>query len=379
MPIKLEEEKLARIRLNFFSCLRCDWLLKLIELYGSAQALLERNAEDLAADGGLSPETAERFVRETRHADPHGELEAARRAGVRILTVLEEDYPALLKNIYDPPLALYVRGKIPPGTPAVAVVGTRKPTDYGARSAARFARELSRAGLALVSGLARGIDTAAHEAAVKAGGLTWAVLGTGLKVCYPWENRKLAEKIAASGGALVSEFPMAAGPMQAHFPRRNRIISGLSYAVLIVEGDYKSGALITARSALEQGREVLALPGPVDSVMSRGPNMLIKNGAALAENALDIITALPAEALFGLKTAGLAEKETGGTTAGRLKDLSPDAGSAYLAIKESREGLSVDNLLHKLGWPVQRIAAALFELETSELISQCADKYKPAV
>ncbi|MBU2574874.1 MAG: DNA-processing protein DprA [Elusimicrobia bacterium] len=378
MTVKTEEEKLARIRLNFFSCLRCDWLLELIELYGSAEAVLGRNAEDLAADGGVSPETAERFVRETHRADPYGELEAAHKAGARVLTALDGDYPELLKKIYDPPLALYVRGEMPPGMPAVAVVGTRKPTDYGARSAARFAGELSRAGLAVASGLARGIDTAAHEAAVKAGGPTWAVLGTGLKVCYPWENRKLAEKIAASGGALISEFPMAAGPMAAHFPRRNRIISGLSYAVLVVEGDYKSGALITARSALEQGREVLALPGPVDSVMSRGPNMLIKNGAALAETALDIIAALPAEALFGLKTAGLAEKETD-ESAGRLKDLSPDGVCAYLAIKEGQGGLSVDDLSHKLGWSVQRIAAALFELETTSLIIQCADKYKPAL
>lgn len=378
MPTKTEEEKLARIRLNFNSCLRSDWILKLMELYGGAGNLLERGAGDLAADGGVSLETAERFVRETRGADPHGELEAARRAGARILTADDEEYPGLLKQIYDPPLALYIRGGAPAGTPAVGIVGTRKPTDYGARSAARFARELARAGLAVVSGLARGIDTVAHEAALKAGGRTWAVLGSGLGVCYPPENRKLAEKIAGSGGALLSEFPMAAGPMPANFPRRNRVISGLSYAVLVVEGDYKSGALITARAALEQGREVLALPGPVDSVMSRGPNMLLKNGAALAESALDIIAALPAEALFGLKTSGLAEKEADKPDE-RLKDLSPDAGTAYRAIRESREGLGVDGLAGKLGWPVQRIAAALFELEAASLIVPCADRYKPAL
>lgn len=378
MPIKTEEEKLARIQLNFTSCLRSDWILKLMELYGGAGAVLERSAGELAADGAVSLETAERFVREMGAADPHGELEAARRAGVRILTSDEEDYPELLKQIYDPPLALYVRGAVPSGTPAVGIVGTRKPTDYGAKNAARFAAELARAGLAVVSGLARGIDTAAHEAALKGGGDTWAVLGTGLGVCYPPENKKLAEKIAGSGGALVSEFPMAAGPLPPHFPRRNRIISGLSYAVLVIEGDYKSGALITARAALEQGREVLALPGQVDSVMSRGPNMLLKNGAALAESALDIIAALPAEVLFGLKTGGLEEKGAERPDA-RLKELSPDAGEACRVIRESRGGLGVDGLAEKLGWPVQRIAAALFELEAASLIVPCADKYKPAL
>ncbi|OGS60145.1 MAG: DNA protecting protein DprA [Elusimicrobia bacterium RIFOXYB2_FULL_62_6] len=377
MPIKTEEEKLARIRLNFTSCMRSDWILKLMELYGGAGALLQRGAGEIAADGGISFETAERFTREMRGADPLGELEAARKAGVRILTEQEEGYPELLRKIPDPPLAIYVRGELPPEIPAVAVVGTRKFTDYGARSATRFARELARAGLAVVSGLARGVDTAAHEAAVKAGGKTWAVLGTGLNVCYPPENRKLAEKIVSSGGALVSEFPMDSGPRPTNFPRRNRVISGLSYAVLVVEGDYSSGALITARAALEQGREVLALPGPVDSAMSRGPNMLLKNGAALAESALDIIAALPAEALFGLKTSGLAEK--GDKPEARLKGLSPDAVAAYRAIRESREGQGVDGLAEKLGWPVQRIAAALFELEAASLITPCADKYKPAL
>ena len=376
--INREEEILARIRLNAVSCMRTDWLLRLIELYGGAEEVLSKSAGELSADGGLSPETAGNFVSNLSATDPHKELEAARKSGARIFTALDGYFPELLGKIYDPPLALYVKGDLALGRAPVGIVGTRNPTDYGVRSAARLARELSASGLTVVSGLARGIDTVAHDASVKSGGVTWAVLGAGLNICYPRENKKLAESILERDGALVSEFPMDAGPMPANFPRRNRIISGLSYATVVIEGDFKSGALITARAALEQGREVLALPGPVDSVMSRGPNMLIKNGAALVEGVADIIASLPPEALFGLapvRHGRRAEK----AAAGRLSDLSPDAKSACAAITGSEGGLNMDGLVHTLGWPVQRAAAALFELETSSIITQSADKYKTTV
>lgn len=371
------EEVLARVRLNAVSCMRTDWLLRLIEMYGGAREVLSKSSAELSADGGLSPETAANFTAGLAAADPHKELETARKAGVRVLTALDEDFPELLKTIYDPPLALYVKGGLASGRAPVGIVGTRKPTDYGARSAARLSRELVKAGLTVVSGLARGIDTVAHDAVVKSGGRTWAVMGTGLGMVYPSENKKLAERILEGGGALVSEFPMADGPLAAHFPRRNRIISGLSYATVVIEGDFKSGSLITARAALEQGREVLALPGPVDSVMSRGPNMLIKNGAAMVEDAVDVIAALPSDVLFGLVPARRPRKEEEGAH-GRLSGLSPDANEAYGAIAEE-EGLTVDGLVDMLGWPVQRAAAALFELETSVLITQTADKYKLTV
>lgn len=377
MTANTEEEALARVRLNAVSCMRTDWLLRLIELYGGAREVLSKSSADLSADGGLSPETAGSFTAGLAAADPHKELEAARKAGVRVLTSLDEDFPELLKKIYDPPLALYVKGGLSSGRAPVGMVGTRKPTDYGARSAARLSRELVKAGLTVVSGLARGIDTVAHDAAVKSGGRTWAVMGTGLNMVYPAENKKLAERILGGGGALVSEFPMAAGPLSAHFPRRNRIISGLSYATVVIEGDFKSGSLITAKAALEQGREVLALPGPVDSVMSRGPNMLIKNGAAMVEDAADVIAALPPDVMFGLVPVRRPRKEEEGAS-GRLSGLSPDANTAYGAIAEG-EGLTVDGLVDSLGWPVQRAAAALFELETSVLITQIADKYKQTI
>jgi DNA processing protein len=377
MILNTEEEFLARVHLNAVSCMRTDWLLRLIKEYGGAREVISRSSAELSADGGLSPETAGSFTSDLAEVDPHKELEAARKAGVRVLTALDGDFPELLKAIYDPPLALYVKGDLASGRAPVGIVGTRKPTDYGARSSARLVRELVKAGLTVVSGLARGVDTVAHDAAVKSGGRTWAVMGTGLGMVYPAENKKLAERILESGGALVSEFPMDAGPFAAHFPRRNRIISGLSYATVVIEGDFKSGSLITAKAALEQGREVLALPGPVDSVMSRGPNMLIKNGAAMVEDAADIIAALPPDVLFGLLPARRSRKEEEGSL-GRLRGLSPDANSAYGLIAGGG-GLTVDSIVYALGWPVQRTAAALFELEAASLITQSADKYKLTV
>lgn len=378
MAANTEEEALARIRLNAVACMRTDWLLRLIEFYGSASAVMTKSAAELAADGGLSLGTAENFVSDLAGIDPHAELEKARKAGVRVMTALDADFPELLNKIYDPPLALYLKGDVSGGRAPVGIVGTRRPTDYGARSAARLARELAGSGVTVVSGLARGVDTLAHEAAVRSGGRTWAVLGAGLNVIYPGENKKLSGEITEGGGALISEFPMDTGPMPANFPRRNRIISGLSYAVVVIEGDFKSGSLITARAALEQGREVLALPGPVDSVMSRGPNMLIKNGAALVESAADIIAGLPAEIMFGLAPVRRGRQEEK-RSAARLRGLSPDAGAACAAITGSEGGLNMDGLVHALGWTVQRAAAALFELEAAAVVTQCADKYKPTV
>ena len=371
----LEEEKLARVRLNFFACLRSDWLLRLVKLYGGAAELLKRPPSELAGEGGVSLTTALRLAAETGAADPEKELELARKAGVTVLTALEDGYPELLKTIYDPPLALYVLGKFET-MPAAAIVGTRKATPYGLRTAARLARELSGMGVAVVSGLARGIDTAAHQAAVAEGGVTWAALGSGLNHIYPAENKKLAAQIAAGGGAVLSEFPMNSAPMPANFPRRNRVISGLSLATVVVEGGFESGALITSRFALDQGREVLAVPGPVDSPLSRGPNDLIKNGAYPAENAEDIVASFPPDSRYGL---ALKKPEQGEPASAKaLKELSPDAGAAYEVIIAEENGLNTDELTVKLSWPVQRAAASLFELEVSSLVVSRAGRYQRA-
>ncbi|HAT73049.1 MAG TPA: DNA-protecting protein DprA [Elusimicrobia bacterium] len=372
MGVDLEEEKLARVRLNFFACHKSDWLLRLIDMYGGAAELLKRPPAELAAGGGVTLDTALRLAAQTAAADPEKELLAAQKAGISVLTVLDEGYPELLKKIYDPPLVIYVRGELKP-QPAAGIVGTRKATAYGLRTAARLARELAGAGVAVASGLARGIDTAAHQAALEAGGVTWAALGAGLNEIYPWENKKLAERIVEGGGALISEFPLDKGPLQANFPRRNRIISGLSLATVVVEGGFESGALITARFALDQGREVLAVPGPVDSPASRGPNFFIKNGAYPAECGNDIISCFPPEAMFGLKLSAGAEAESPSSAA--LGELSPDALLAYKAIAGDEAGLSADEVTQRLAWRVQRAAAALFELEVSSLVISKGGRY----
>ncbi|MGD9642251.1 MAG: DNA-processing protein DprA [Elusimicrobiales bacterium] len=369
------QEKLARVRLNFFACHRSDWLLKLLKLYGGAGELLRRPAPELAAEGGFPLETAERLRAQTAEADPETELRSAEKSGIAVYTALDEGYPELLKNIYDPPLVLYARGGLRP-LPAAAIVGTRKATAYGLRTAARLARELAQAGAAVVSGLARGIDTAAHRAAVEAGGVTWAALGTGLNCVYPEENAALAADIVKSGGALVSEFPLDKGPLPANFPRRNRIISGLSLATVVVEGGFESGALITARFATEQNREVLAVPGPVDSPVSRGPNFYIKNGAYPAENAEDIISRFPPEQLFGLKRSKSGAQSPAGAA---LRELSADALAAFNAIAGREEGLNADEMTAALGWGVQRAAAALFELEVASLLLSRNGRYCRAV
>ena len=220
------------------------------------------------------------------------ELRRTERAGVQMTTLLDESYPGLLKSIPDPPPILYVKGTLlEEDEAAVAVVGTRRATPYGLNAARHFGRALAQCGITVVSGLAEGIDGAAHEGALEAKGRTLAVLGHGLNFLFPLRHRKLADRITESG-ALVSEFPMAAPGLKENFPRRNRVIAGLSLGVLVAEAPLKSGALITAREALEQGRDVFAVPGPISSDRSRGTHQLLKEGAKLVEDVRDILQEL---------------------------------------------------------------------------------------
>jgi len=216
----------------------------------------------------------------------------ARENKVKTLGIADKDYPTNLRYIYDPPATVYLKGNIvPEDNIAIAIVGSRRATHYGLKNAKSLAFELAVRGITIVSGLARGVDSAAHRGALEAKGRTIAVLGSGLNVIYPKENERLAEEIAQNG-AVISEFPLDAGPQRYHFPRRNRVISGLSLGVVVVEAAQKSGALITANCALEQGREVFALPGKIDSFTSRGTHDLIKQGAKLVESIEDIIEEL---------------------------------------------------------------------------------------
>lgn len=261
----------------------------LCEALGSPEAVLSAPASALASVRGVGPKVAEGIVSQRGGLDADREEKAAAKLGARLVTPVDDDYPAPLKTIYDPPLCLYVRGTLEQkDEQALAVVGTRRASHYGAAQADRLAYLAAKAGFTIVSGLARGIDTIAHRAALKAGGRTLAVLGGGMDQLYPPENRELADEIAAHG-ALVTEFPLGREPDRTTFPYRNRIVSGLSKGVLVVEAGVSSGAMNTAEQALEQGRSVMAVPGRVDMEGARGPHRLIQNGARLVEDLPDIL------------------------------------------------------------------------------------------
>ncbi len=261
----------------------------LCEGLGSPEAVLSASAAELATVRGVGPKVAEGIVSQRGKLDACREEEAAAKLGARLITPMDGEYPAPLKTIHDPPLCLYVKGTLEKkDAQALAVVGTRRVSHYGAAQADRLAYQVSKAGFVVVSGLARGIDTVAHKAALKAGGRTLAVLGGALDKLYPPENQGLAEEIVAHG-AVLSEFPLGREPDRTTFPYRNRLVSGLSKGVLVVEAGVDSGAMNTAEQALEQGRSVLAVPGRVDMEGARGPHRLIQNGARLVEDVSDIL------------------------------------------------------------------------------------------
>lgn len=255
--------------------------------------------------------------------DSHQELERCEQDGIQIISLFDERYPPLLKEMTDPPLVLYVRGTWTfSDQNAVAVVGSRHPSFYGRMQAQRFSQKIAEAGLTVISGLARGIDQIAHEAALTiAWGRTVAVLGSGLDVLYPPESKGLADRILKQG-SIMTEFPLGTKPFAGNFPRRNRIIAGLALAVLVVEAHKKSGSLITARLALEQGRDVFAIPGPVDQITSGGTNGLIKEGAYLAESPEDVITQLPRDLIFLEK--GEDSLESTQTCSVNAKEVQPE-------------------------------------------------------
>ena len=260
----------------------------LLSVYGSPRRVFEAALSELEQAAGLNHKTA-RNIKEFRGWErARAEIERAEREGVSIVTCRDPVYPERLRRIYDPPPLLYIKGSLDGADIPVAVVGSRSASPYGRYVTERLCRELAQRGVTVVSGLARGIDTCAHRGALAGRGRTIAVMGCGIDVIYPPENRKLHGEIASSG-AVVTEFPFGTEPDRPHFPARNRIISGLSLGVLVVEAGDKSGSLITARCALEQNREVFAVPGGIDLPGSRGVNRLLRQGAKLVENVEDIL------------------------------------------------------------------------------------------
>ncbi len=299
-------ERDAYIALNMMDRIGPVGVRSLVSVLGSASAIFSASAADLQQAEGIGKVLAEGIVTRREALDVAGEMQRAADTGTRLVTPLDEEYPAALRTIHDPPLALYVRGAIKPtDRHAIAVVGTRNPTHYGMDCTRKLSYQLGKAGICVLSGLALGVDTAAHEGALRAGGRTVAVIGSGFDHIYPEENIPLAERIAEHG-AVISEFPFGRKPDKTTFPMRNRIVSGMSMGVLVVEAGLRSGAMITANQAMSQGRTVFAVPGRIDSYASAGPHALLKDGAGLVTEARDILDhfemLFPASALVGKET-----------------------------------------------------------------------------
>ena len=358
-------ERLARIQVNAFPYFRADWLERLIRIFGSAQEILRQDAKTLAQEAQMNPATAQRFLKEACSIDPQQEWDRTAQLGGHIYLPEDEEYPQALKSIKEPPIVLYVLGKLPaPEQAAVGMVGTRKITPYGRRVADKLATELTQCGVTVISGLARGVDSACHAAAVRLKKPTVAVIGTGVGRCYPAENRPLAKALLEYGGTIVSELPVNSPPSAFHFPRRNRIIAALSQLVTVVEGEVKSGALITAKLALEMGKDVLAVPGPIDAPQSAGPNQLIKDGAGVVSCVQDIIDYIPEQLRFGINAAPLkapllAKQEEDG-----LDDLSKQV----LEVIGPGEA-SLDAVVQALQIDVPQAATLLFELEIKGILA----------
>lgn len=339
--------------------LRGVWLLH--EHFGSLKAAWEAPANEIAAVPQLAPFASEIAARRAV-TDPVGEQAALHALGIQFVTWDDPDYPEPLRNIYDPPPVLFHAGRWEPADQtAVAIVGSRQATAYGLAVAARLAEDLAGAGVTVVSGMARGIDTAAHKGALEAGGRTIAVLGTGLDVVYPRENKKLMEAIAARG-AVLTEFWPGSPPEAWHFPLRNRLISGLARGVVVVEAAEKSGALITAHLALEQGREVMAVPGNVTSRLSRGTNRLIKDGARVVESAADVLEELGLTALF-----------RGDDTGKALPSLNREEETVWRLIAE--EPLHEEIIISRAGLAPEKTMAALAFLEIKGLVRRLPGKF----
>ncbi len=283
------QDREAYIVLNMIEGLGPVSVRRLVDALGAPKAILEADREALMQARGVGEKLALKIMVQRDDLDAGAEIKKAAECGARIITPLDDEYPDALKTIHDPPLALYIRGgMLPEDAKSLALVGSRSTSHYGLSAADRMAYQLGQVGFTIVSGLARGTDTAAHNGALKSGGRTIAVLGSAIDCLYPPENEQLANKIAKQG-AVISEYPMGRQADRMTFPYRNRIISGLSMGVLLIESAVKGGSMHTTDAAMEQGRTVFALPGRIDTPGARGPHRLIKNGAKLVESLDDIL------------------------------------------------------------------------------------------
>jgi DNA processing protein len=350
---------------------------RMTDFFGGIEALFHASLTELEATG--IPAVAAQSLGTGRSLElAHAEMARAAEIGVQIVGLDDAAYPGHLKQIYDPPLVLYARGSVEVISQAgIALVGTRHPTPYGTGMAERLSCDLAARGLVIFSGLARGVDTAGHRGAIAGKGKTVAVLGTGIDVIYPKENTRLSEQILAFGGALISEFPISTFPAPQNFPIRNRIISGLSIGVLVVEAAEYSGTRITARCALEQSRDVFAVPGNVTNKNSWGPNTLIKQGAKLVATWEDVWEELPPEVRLALEPKAGDESSAHQTASlfGEANELAPHEKKIFAFLKAD-EAVHIDEIVERLEQSMSssEIFAALFELELAGKVKQLPGK-----
>lgn len=335
---------------------------RLIERFSAPERVFASSFEDLCSVDGITPALA-REIRSFRHpsSDVENEIKKITDAGIKIIHFNHQDYPERLRNIYDPPFYFYMNGSlIPEDKNTLAIVGTRSPTPYGRKVSEMLSAELSSAGFTIVSGMARGVDSAAHRSALKTGGRSIAVLGCGADIAYPRENENLMSDIAGNG-AVISEFPIGTQPDKKNFPQRNRIISGLAMGVIIVEAAEKSGSLITARFAMEQGRETFAVPGNINSPLSKGTNHLIQQGAKAVTNVNDILEEF--EQLLTLRP-----KHGINSVPVKSDSMSDDEKNIYKTL--TLEPKHINQVITECGIETRRVVQLLLNLELNGFIEQ---------
>jgi DNA processing protein len=361
------DDREALVALNLIEGIGPVRARQLLEHFGEPPAILSASASQLQRVAGIGPETAAAIADWEKDIDLKGELERIEKFGCHIVIQSDENYPDLLKQIYDPPIVLYVKGDLTAKDKnAVAVVGSRMTTHYGVETARKLAFQLAYIGVTVVSGGARGIDSAAHQGALHSKGRTIAVLGTGINIVFPAENKELFERIAAQG-AVVTQFPFNRKADKQSFPIRNRLVAGMTLGTVVVEANLTSGALITARMAADNGRQVFAVPGRIDSPRSKGCHELIKNGAKLCEGAEDILSEF--EYLFPTNNRPSVLKEGSAMPTFTLSD---NEQGVYDTLSEDES--AIDEVIRRSGLPPSAVSVALLGLEMKRLIRQLPGK-----
>jgi DNA processing protein len=342
------------VRLNLIPGVGPIRFFNLLSHFGSPSEALKAGENELTTVQGIDRITAGNIVKYRDKVKVREEIEKVKDMGADIICFLDDSYSELLRNISHPPPLFYIKGELKEGEGMVAIVGTRMPSAYGRAITRQIAGDIARCGITVVSGLAKGIDSEAHIGALE-GGRTVAVLGSGLANIYPWENKELAERITKNG-AVISEFPMSAKPRPEHFPRRNRIISGLSYGVVVAEAPIGSGALITASHAASQGRDVMAVPGPANARTSRGTNKLIKDGAYLVEDSEDVLSYLG----FSERAPEYAEET--------MPTSFDENQQKIFAILSATEPVHIDDITRLTGLLSSVVSSALMDMELAGFI-----------